>query len=133
MTRSTVPYSKREVRPVHVAGAVDVSTPVAGFYRTRLGKDTVRVGVRLWWGPPNDPVTGEPLDRSYRWQADVNGEPYPDFDRLWPVCAAEPISEADYRRMCARQDWARQHAPDSPYAEVGRKLDPLSTATPLPF
>ncbi|MDR2857260.1 MAG: hypothetical protein LBV50_05370 [Novosphingobium sp.] len=114
-------------------GGIDVTTPQAGFYRTRLTRGSVRVGVRLHHGPPLDPVTGEVLDRSWRWMADVNGEPFADFDRIWPACAGEPISEQEYRRYCARQDWARDQAPDSAYARPGRRLDPLSTTSPLPF
>lgn len=130
--RDTSPYGEREVKAIAVAGAVDVTTPVAGFYRQRLGRDTVIGGVRLWFGPPHDPVTGEEMDRSWRWQAEFNGEPI-EFDRVWPVCAGDPIIEDDYRRYCARVAWARQHAPDSAYAETGRRIDPLSTSTPLPF
>ena len=111
----------------------DVSTPKAGFFRHRLSSQSVAVGVRIHFGPPLDPVTGEELDRSWRWQADVNGEPFDDFDRIWPACLAEPISEADYLIFCKRQDWARENAPDSSYAKPGRKYDPLSTTQPLPF
>lgn len=130
--RPSIPYAERAVRPVHVHGAVSVSEPVAGFYRHKLGRSTVRAGVRIWHGPPADPVTGEIMDRSWRWQAEVNGEPI-DFERVWPMCAGEPITEDEYRRYCARKAWAEQHAPDSAYAQTGRKYDPLSSKTPLPF
>jgi len=113
--------------------AQDVSKPEAGYFRFRLSGRSVAVGVRIHYGPPIDPVTGEVLDRSWRWQADVNGEPYADFDRIWPGCTGEPISEADYTTYCNRQRWAREHAPDSSYAEPGRKRDPLSTQEPLQF
>lgn len=119
-------------RAGQVAGSIDVSTPVAGFYRFRLGRDTVRGGVRIWFGPPHDPVTGEELDRSWRWQAEFDGEPI-DFDRVWPACADEPLTEQEYRFLIERREWARKHAPNSAYAEVGRKHDPLSLQSPLPF
>lgn len=112
---------------------ISASTPYAGFYRVRLSSGSVRVGVRLHYSPPLDPVTGEVLDRSWRWQAEVNGHPYDDFDRVWPMCAAEPITEIDYQRYCQRQGWARENAPRSSYAEPGRRRDPLSTVEPLPF
>jgi len=132
VSRAALTYGEARAA-VAVAGAVDVTTPVAGYYRTRIVGGSVRVGVRLHYGPPADPITGELLDRSWRWMAEVNGEPFADFDRVWPACADEPISAQDYRRYCARQDWARQQAPDSAYAEPGRKRDPLSSAEPLPF
>lgn len=129
--RST-PYGEREVRAVHVEGAVDVTKPTEGFYRFKARSGAVYGGMHIFYGPPRDPITGEEMDRSWRWQAEFNGEPF-DFDRAWPVCAGNPITEVEYRTYCARQEWARQHAPDSAYAETGKRLDPLSTANPLPF
>lgn len=126
-------YDAHAVRAVAVAGATDVSRPVAGFFRTKLSSRSVAVGVRIHYGPPLDPVTGEEIDRSWRWQAEVNGEPYGDFDRVWPACAGEPISEQRYREYCERQRWARENAPNSSHAEPGRPHDPLSTDTLLPF
>lgn len=132
MTRRERIYADRVDTKVEVEGAVDVSLPVAGFYRTKLRGDGVQCAVRIWHGQPNDPVTGELLDRSYRWQARVNGEPI-DFDRVWPACAGEPISQAEYRTFVQRQAWAKQHAPKSAYADPRRKHDPLSSDTPPPF
>jgi hypothetical protein len=106
--------------------------PTAGFYRARVSKDGILAGVRIFHGPPLDPVTGEELDRSWRWQAEVNGEPA-DIERLWPWCARETISEAQYRVYCGRQTWAKSAAPDSAYASPSRKIDLLSRSTPLPF
>lgn len=113
--------------------AQDVSTPRAGYFRHRLSSGSVAVGVRIYFDQPIDPVTGERLDRSWRWQADVNGEPFADFDRIWPGCTGEPISEAEYRTYCQRQAWAREHVPDSAYAMPGKRHDPLSTKEPLQF
>lgn len=133
MIRTHRSYSEvpRRLQMPPAAGA-DVSTPEAGFFRYRMGRDTIAGGVRIWHGPPHDPVTGEELDRSWRWQAQFDGEPV-EFDRVWPACVGEPISEADYERYRARKAWARQHVPDSAYAETGRKRDLLSTSDPLPF
>lgn len=115
------------------SGSVGVEMPVAGHFRGRLSGGSVRVGIRIWHGPPCDPVTGEELDRSWRWQAEVNGELFDDFDRVWPGCTGDPITEADYLTFCARAQWARQHAPESSYAITGRRRDPLSVSEPLPF
>lgn len=132
MNRAHRSYNERSHAPIAIEGAVDVTTPVAGFYRHRMAQGTVAGGVRLWFGPPCDPVTGEEMDRSWRWQAEFDGENV-EFDRVWPVCADEPITETEYRRRINRKAWAREHAPDSAYAETGRRIDPLSTSTPLPF
>ena len=126
-------YGAHAVRAVAVAGATDVSLPVAGFFRHKLRSGGVVVGVRIYFDQPIDPVTGERLDRSYRWQADVNGEPFGDFDRVWPGCTGEPISEAEYEDYCARLRWAREHAPDSAFANPTRPYDPLSSDEVLPF
>lgn len=131
MSRDTTPYA--EMRGNAVFAGQDVSKPEAGFFRFRLSSKSVAVGVEIRFGPPLDPITGEELDRSWRWLAFVNGEPFADFDRIWPACLSDPISEDGYRTYCARQDWAREHAPESSYAEPGRPHHPLSTSTPLQF
>lgn len=128
MTRAHIDYSDRTVSR-RFAG-LDVTTPEAGFYRFRLRSGGAYGIVRLRHGPPDDPITGEPLDRYWRWQADFNGELI-DFDRVWPACAKMPATEDDYRRAIARQTWAKQHAPDSAYANPGVKHDPLTG--PMPF
>jgi hypothetical protein len=112
---------------------LDVETPVAGFYRVRMGAGTVAIGVRLWFGAPLDPVTGEELDRGHRWQAQADDGSFLDFERVWPACARDPITEADFDARRARRAWARENAPDSAYAELGRKVDRLSRSEPLPF
>lgn len=130
MSRAGLIYSERRA-PVQAEG-FDPDVPVAGFYRTRLVKGGMMVGVRIWYGAPLDPVTGEELDRSHRWQALVNDGAI-DLERVWPGCADDPISEADYRGYCARQRWGEKAAPETAYADPTRKLDPLSSQTPLPF
>lgn len=129
----SVPYAERGKDYVAPAGYGVSLDPVEGWYRHKLRSGAVAVGVRIWFGQPLDPVTGEPLDRHLRWQAMVNGHPYDDLERIWPGCAGEPITEIEYERYCQRQSWARERAPDSAYAEPSRKYDPLDSATPLPF
>jgi hypothetical protein len=97
----------------HVAPTSDV--PRAGFYKLRLVRGGVHVGVRLWEGPPLDPVTRRPLDRSWRWQACCDGRLCP-VDRVWPWCVGEPIGEDEYRWLLADRRWARSWAPGLPEA-----------------
>ncbi|RIV79541.1 hypothetical protein [Pelagerythrobacter aerophilus] len=132
MTHPPVTYADAAQTMRRVFAGTDVTKPTAGFYRFRMRSGGVRGVVRIWFGPPHDPVTGEELDRSWRWQAEFNGEPV-DLDRVWPDCAGEPVTEQDYRRAIARQEWARQHAPDSAYADHRKRRDPLDPGEPLPF
>lgn len=128
MTRAHIDYTDR---PQHRRfSGLDVTTPVEGYYRHRLRSGGVFGVVRIWYGPPHDPVTGEVMDRSWRWQAKFNGEPV-NFDDVWPDCAKQAVSEQDYRRAIARQKWAENSAPDSAYADPRKRYDPLTA--PLPF
>lgn len=130
MTRAPVTYADAANTMKRVWAGADVTTPEAGFYRFRMRSGGVYGVVRLRYGPPDDPVTGEPLDRSWRWMADFNGE-LVDLDRVWPACAKMPTTEQEYRRAIARQAWAQEHAPDSAYADPRARHDPLSA--PMPF
>lgn len=129
MTRARVDYS--DGSDFRAAG-FDPDQPIEGHYRMRLKMGGAFVGVHIWYGAPLDPETGEEMDRSWRWQALVNDEHVP-LERAWPKCAADPISADDYRHYCSVQQWARQHAPDSAFADPRRPIDFLSTSTPLPF
>lgn len=130
--RERVPYSKKSDWASPQGYGLRVDEPVAGFYKMRLRSGGVFVGVELRYGPPLDPVTGEEMDRSWRWLAFANGEPV-DLDRVWPMCARIPITEAAYCAYVKRTAWARQNAPQSAYAAPGRKIDLLSPATPRFF
>lgn len=131
MTRAHLNYA--ESRAEQAFEGLDVTTPAPGFFKIKLSRDTVLRAVRIWHGPPADPVTGELLDRSWRWQAELDDGALVDFDRVWPACAKDPITEVEWKRCKARTDWAREHAPNSAFAERGVKIDLLSRDTPLPF
>lgn len=123
--RRGLDYSQRRAAPAGYQG-FDPDTPIAGFYRARLRSGAVYVGVRIWFGPPKDPVTGEELDRSHRWQAEANGQ-YIDLERVWPRCADEPINASEYAYLMTRQRWAEDNAPDSAMADPTRRVDPLQS------
>lgn len=123
MTRDDTLYSS--MRGGGKAFGFDPSTPVPGFYRMRLGAGQLRIGIRLWYGPPHDPVTGEELDRSWRFQAQADDGEFLDMERVWPACAKDRISEADFIARQGRTAWAQQAAPESAYADRRHKYDPL--------
>lgn len=116
--------------------------PVEGYFAWR------RVGrpdqpVRIWFGPPCDPDTGEEMDRGWRWQMLVNGEPVPTLEDerahpydpiwsdVWPQVSADPIPRSEYEYLLASIRHAQEHDANSPFARPSRKID-LMTAT-LPF
>lgn len=115
-----------------------------GYYqieRWRRGK--VPVPVRIWFGVPADPLTGEPLDRSPRWQVMVGGvligdEPViiggvtiSELADFWPQCARHPITVEDHDYMVGRAAWSVRHDPLDPYGSDSGRID-LMTA-PLPM
>jgi hypothetical protein len=104
---------------------VDIENPTPGIYRLRLRSGAVYSAIRLWYGPPSDPVTGEEMDRMHRWQATANGQPIP-YERVWPACEAEPIDQAEYDHLMKTFEWGKTHAPDSPQANPHKRVDPLS-------
>lgn len=128
MSRALIRYDDRSAPAAPVAG-FDPDVPVAGFYRMRLVSGGIEVGLRIWNGPPLDPVTGEELDRSWRWQATANGDPL-DLARAWPKCAGAPITEAEHDHLASLQTWGTQHG-HAALADPRRRLDPLHT--PLMF
>lgn len=130
MTRTPLDYTRHPARAVIVEGSVDAAEPVEGFYRMKLVMGGVLVGIRLWYGAPLDPITHEEMDRSWRWQAECNGEEI-DFDRVWPQCAGDPITEAEYETYAKRQRWARERAPNSGFADPRRRHDPLTAMIPF--
>lgn len=119
--------------------------PRAGFYQLLL-RGRPPQPVRIWFGPPTDPDTGEEMDRSPRWQMLVNGQPalLAEEDRnpleveraklwtdVWPRCAGAPIEEAEYAYLVASIEHARQHEPDNPFSRPGRRIDLDTAAMPL--
>jgi hypothetical protein len=111
--------------------------------KRRAGR--IDVPVRVFFGPPLDPDTGEEMDRAPLWQLEINGvnagyperpacisgRPVDSLEGIWPECKSEPIDKAEYDYRVARADWAEQHDENDPFGGTGAKVDPM-TAT-LPF
>lgn len=129
--RASAIYTDR-ASPSATQPGYNSDTPTAGHYRMALVRGGHPVGICIWHGPPHDPVTGELLDRSHRWQATANGAPI-DLERVWPRCAHEPIGQAEHDHLVRLQRWGERHAPDGPQANPTRRIDLLDAATPMPF
>lgn len=125
MTRDATPYATRRSWVPPEGYGVDAENPTEGYYRTRLRMGGIQVGIRIFYGPPCDPDTGEEMDRSHRWQAHCNGR-YIEFDRVWPKCAADPIDADEYEYLSSLQAWGEQHAPSGPQANPHKPIDMLS-------
>lgn len=120
MSRPDLIYNAKHAAVASTGFNPDV--PIAGLYRMRLVSRGVPVAIRIWHGPPADPVTGEELDRGWRWQATANNRPV-DLERAWPKCAADPIDKAEHDYLTSLQDWGEAHAPQSPQANPKRAVD----------
>lgn len=103
--------------------------PEPGYFSLRLVKGGPMVGAELTYAPPNDPETGEPLDRSYYWSARIDGEHDPSPEpmpservmRVW--LHGRRIDKAEYDYLTKDAEWARRFAPDDPRANPRQKVD----------
>jgi hypothetical protein len=124
VTRSATLYSDGGTFTAPDGYGVSVN-PVAGFYRTRLRSGAHPVGIKIWYGPPLDPDTGEEMDRGYRWQAYCN-DSYIELDRVWPNCGGDPIDQTEYAYLCDVQRWGEQNASSGPQANPYRPVNLLT-------
>jgi hypothetical protein len=114
--------------PAKRGPSFDPDVPVAGFYRTRLVKDGPPVALRIWFGNPRDPSTGDEMDRAPQWFATMNGTQVVEAARFWPGCAADPISFGDYLHICRR---SATLDPADPYFDPTKPID--KSIAPPPF
>lgn len=109
----------------------NVAEPEAGFYQLRQAKGAPWSAVELRYTPPNDPLTGEPLDRSWRLFAYVNGVRDEDSERvhaLWPYLRKASKARHDY--LVATYQWALHNAPRSPEANPHKRTTPRQAPAP---
>lgn len=111
--------------------------PIAGTYQLLL-RGRPPQPVRILFAPPIDDDTGEPMDRSPRWQMLVNGRyaiiSEDDRDELahprqilwgdvWPRCSGSPIPYSEYAYLVARIDHAQSHDDRDAFANPRRRID----------
>ncbi len=104
--------------------------PRPGYFSIRKVRGGPLVGARLIFGPPSDPDTGEPLDRSPMWETWIDGQivrdPSPDpasagVFRVWLHGTAIP--ESEYQYLVDHRAWARVNDSGSPEANPGKAVD----------
>lgn len=134
-------------------GADDLEEGFFLLKKRRAGR--VDVPIRIWFGPPEDlehdregyvPIAERPvLDRSWRWQVEINGvlagdpdspahisgRPVDSLVGIWPECKSEPIDRAEYEYRVARADWAERFDEDDPYGGTGARIDPMTAPLPM--
>lgn len=117
-------------------GARFVGRPSPGFYALRLVRGGIEVAARITCGPSADPDTGELLDRSWHFAAEINGEPDRDprpepNERVWMVHErGRRIGEAEYRWLLDDRAWAARFRPSLPESRPNAPIDWLSVPTP---
>ena len=97
-----------------------------GTYKLRLVRGGPWVAAELTYGPPLDPETGEPLERSWRWQVRLNGVAYERHDMdemIWRVHTSPRIGQAEHDHMVEVARWAREEAPGLPEANERDPVD----------
>lgn len=94
-------------------------------YFERRRRDQVADVIQIRYGPPLDPIDGEPMDRGPRWEYAVNGRVVEVLREPMPCWSTgKPITEAYARYLLADRDWLKQHA----------TLDrPTLASAPAPF
>lgn len=134
MTRGPSSPSKN---PRHHQAPRSLARPAPGLYRWRAVRGGPLVAAAIEYAPPRDPETGEMLDRSWFWQALVNGQPVGDPDvvpsaAVWAIHeSGEVIDQETYDLLVAQADWDRQHNPAAPMANPRKKIDLLTTDLPF--
>ncbi len=101
------------------------------YHKIRLVKGGPFCGLKVWYGVPIDPITGETLiERPAIWRAEVNGEQMPindvapQFaDGTGHVTRDGMISESEYLYYCNVTKWAVAYSPNDPYATPRKTID----------
>jgi len=126
--KSSGPYVPRG-RQLEAPRQVDQPEP--GFFKIREVRGGPYVAARIYHEPARDPQTGEWLDRSPWWRAEINGRPCgnasPDpikadgVMRIWTFGVR--INKREYEHLLNVKNWAKRHRPDLPEANPRAQID----------
>jgi hypothetical protein len=109
----------------------EIGKPEAGFYRLKLVRNGPWCPVKIWYGPPADPEDPTHLlDRSWRWQATVDGAEADVWD-VWPAVGGRAIDEAEYRYLVNVSRHAKLHDPAYPEATPDKPINLLTVKIPF--
>lgn len=98
-----------------------VNDPEIGFYRRRYVRNGPWVAARIWFHTAERDEAGDLLeDEGLR--CEIDGEPCNPYDE-WERLYGEPIDESEFKFLSARRQWAIDHAPTDPHANVRRSVD----------
>lgn len=99
--------------------------PRCGWFKRKLAKGGVFVPARIWLEQEIG-EDGELLDDP-KLLCEVNGQPAEPDDQ-WSYLAGNPISEAEFKYLTARGEWAERYAPRDFAANPREPIDHLLTA-----
>ncbi len=103
----------------------------AQFYAVRLVKGGPRVPCKIWYGGPIDPLTGEEMDRSPRWQVWLSGELQDDISNVilhfepdgTPIVKGEEIDAVEHEYLLQLREYAVTYDATLPEAEPTKPVD----------
>lgn len=115
--------------PRHMQAVRRVDMPEPGFFKIRLVKGGVWVAARITYSPTLDPETDAPLDRSWHWGAEINGQECSDLAptpganvmRIWTY--GDRITKDEFDYLLADQEHARLYRPHAPEATPNKAVN----------
>lgn len=132
--RAPTPVERQFAWHAHVMSDRDApieitEVPECGYYKTRLVPKGPWVPVKITLRQIFVFGTRDELEQPEEFVALVN-EREADAWRIWPTCAGEPISQAEYDYMVDRKRYAEEHASHEPAANPRRAVNWLDVPTP---
>ena len=108
------------------------------FFAVQLAKGAVRTPLKVWYGHPQDPDTGETLtERPAMWRGILDGEPCDMYPRngggfilefgngpsVEPIIVGDLIDEDEYEYLTQRNAHAREYEPAAPEANPRKPVN----------
>ena len=124
-------YAWHRAALARLAPVIINEEPHCGWYKRKLVAKAVFVPARIWLDVPEHAIdaAGELVDQPVM-RCEVNGQPRDPFEQ-WQWLADKPISEAEFKYLTARNNWAGWYAPHLPEANPRKPVDWLNSPTVL--